>query len=35
MVGDVMVEYDTVQFVDFVQGPMDLEGENGMYLIHG
>ena len=35
MVGDVMVEYsehDMVQSVDFVHGPMDLVGENGMYL---
>jgi hypothetical protein len=28
----VMVEYGTVQFVDFAHGPMDLMGENGLYL---
>jgi hypothetical protein len=29
-----MVEYGTVQFVDFVHGPIDLMlmGENGLYL---
>lgn len=35
MVGDVMVEYlehGTVQFVDLLHDPMDLVGENGMYL---